>query len=189
MRLIDAYADQFDVTDTRVVLVDADPAAVLEALEHLDLAAPATSAIRALGIANRIALAPTLLDAGAGAERVYGLVWRIDGGAAARIEPGEVGTFAGPGHVKVFWDVRVRPGAESGSTLSSTARFVATDAAAREHLAAAWGIVGAVSAVLSRRALTTLKRYAEREHSHRGLALPDRRGGVRVLHPALARAC
>lgn len=161
MTLIDAYAHQFEVTDSRVLLVDAHPAAVLEGLERLELGRPATDAIQSLGIADRIALAPTLLEARTGGEHVYGLVWRVEGAAPARLEPHEVRTFAGPGHVKVIWDLRVQAGGETGTTLSSTARFIATDDAAREHLRAAWGLIGAVATALSKRALTALKRYAE----------------------------
>ena len=72
-RLIDTYAPTFDVTDTRVVLVDASPAAVLAAGERL---------------AGRLALAPARLGSREG-EHVYGMaagslnvIWDV------RVEPG-----------------------------------------------------------------------------------------------------
>jgi hypothetical protein len=63
--------------------------------------------------------------------------------------------------VKVIWDLRVEPGPESGTALSMTTRFISTDHFSRERLGAAWGVVGPVSAALSKRALAAVKRYAE----------------------------
>jgi hypothetical protein len=65
--------------------------------------------------------------------------------------------------VKVIWDVDIRAGAYDGAVLASTTRFVATDDAARASLHAAWGLVGAVSTALSKRALATLQGYAEEQ--------------------------
>jgi hypothetical protein len=55
--------------------------------------------------------------------------------------------------------------------LACTTRFVATDDAARASLLTAWGLVGAVSTVLSKRALATLRGYAE-EHDEWALGAP-----------------
>jgi hypothetical protein len=48
-RLIDTYARRFDVTDTRVVLID-------------ELAQTVGQAIETLGLADRLVLAPTRLE-------------------------------------------------------------------------------------------------------------------------------
>jgi hypothetical protein len=63
--------------------------------------------------------------------------------------------------LKVIWDLDVRAGALDGAVLACTTRFVATDDTARASLLTAWGLVGAVSTVLSKRALATLRGYAE----------------------------
>jgi hypothetical protein len=148
-RLIDTYADGFDVSETRVVLVDAQPSAVFDAVERLDLSRTVVQAIEALGLADRIALAPTRLESRKGEEHVYGMAVRLDGASARH------------GCVKVIWDVRVEAGGESGTTLSTTTRFVSTDHSSRERLKAAWGVLGPAAAALSKRSLAGVKRYAE----------------------------
>jgi hypothetical protein len=160
-RLIDTYAHTFDVTETRVLLVDAHPAAVFGAVERLELARTVVQAIEALGLADRLALAPTRLESGKGEEHVYGMVGRLDGVAAERVGPRDLGAFDRPGYIKVIWDVRVEAGDETGTILSTTTRFVSTDHSSRERLGAAWGVLGPVSAALSKRALAAVKRYAE----------------------------
>jgi hypothetical protein len=147
-RLIDTHARRFDVTDTRVVLVDASPAAVHAAGERLELAHAVRQAIEGLGLAGRLVLAPTRLGSREG-EHVYGMAARLDG------------AHDRPGHVKVIWDVRVEPGPESGTTLSMTTRFVSTNRSSRGSLRTAWGVLGPVAAALSKRALAAIKRYAE----------------------------
>jgi len=160
VRRIDQYARTFDVTDTLVVTVDAEPEAVREALDRLDLTASAARALDALGVADRVALAPSLLAAGPGWELVFGLVWRLTG-PATTIDARNVRAFDVPGHVKVIWDLRVEPGALEGALLSTTRRFTATDEAARARLLAAWGIIGTFAKSHSHRTLTAIKRYAE----------------------------
>lgn len=160
-RLIDTYARSFDITETQVALVDAQPATVAAALERLPLSGPATAAMDALGIAGWLAAGPAQLATRGRYERVYGLVWQLTTGTPVRLEPQDIPNFEEPGHVKVIWDVEIAPGAHDGAVLSSTRRFLATDDPARASLLTAWGLVGAVSAVLSRRALATLRSYAE----------------------------
>jgi hypothetical protein len=159
-RLLDAYARTFDITETRVVLVDAAPSTVLAALARLPLANPAIAALQSLEIADRLAFGPAAL-ARTGHEHVYGLVWRLTPGMPEQLEPRDVRGFVSPGYVKVIWDVQVHAGADTGATLASTTRFVATDDTARERLHAAWALVGLVSSALSARALATLRNYAE----------------------------
>jgi hypothetical protein len=140
-RLIDTYARRFDVTDTRVVLVDASPAAVFAAGERLELAHMVGEAIEALGLADRLVIAPTRLGSRE-REHVFCMA---------------------AGHVKVIWDLRVEPGPESGATVSMTTRFVSADHSSHESLRAAWGVLGPVAAALSKRALSAVKRYAENQ--------------------------
>jgi hypothetical protein len=151
----------FDVTDTRVVMVDAQPAAVRRAARRLELARPVVQAIEAVGLADRLALAPTRLDSREGEEQVYGMVGRLHGVLAERVEPHELAAFDRPGHVKVIWDIRVKAGGETGAILSTTTRFIATDPSSRDRLRAAWGVLGPASAALSKRTLAAVKRYAE----------------------------
>ena len=73
-RLIDTYARRFDVTDTRVVPVDASPAAVYAAGERLEVARTVGRAIEALGLADRLVLAPTGLGSRKARNRSSG--WR-----------------------------------------------------------------------------------------------------------------
>jgi hypothetical protein len=160
-RLIDTYSHPFEVTETRVVLVDADPGAVLGAAERVDLGRTVAQAIEALGVGDRLALAPARLEAGSGREHVYGMALRVDGGPAERVNPHQLRAFDRPGYVKVIWDVRVEAGGETGTLLSTTTRFVSTDHESRERLEAAWGVLGMASAALSKRALAAIKRYAE----------------------------
>jgi hypothetical protein len=162
MNQIDTYAPSFDATETRVALVDAAPEAVLGAAERVDVARTVVQAIEALGLGDRLALAPARLAAGR-REHVYGMAWRVDGGPAERVAPQQLSAFDRPGYVKVFWDVRVEAGSESGSLLSTTTRVVSTDDESRGRLEAAWAVFGPVAATLANRALVAVKEYAEAE--------------------------
>ena len=169
---IDCYAQSFDVTDTLVLAIDEEPERLREALEILDLTSPAVRALEALGATDRLALAPTLLAIESGPALVFGLVWRYDGPAVA-VDPARVRAFDIPGHVKVIWDVRIRPDGLEGAVLSSTRRFTATDDAARARLLDGWGVIGTVAKSVSRRILATVERHAE-ECAERGRATGSR---------------
>ena len=95
-RLIDAYAGAFDITQTQVVLVDADPATVAPGLQRLRLSSTATAAIEALGIGGRLAAGPAQLAARDAYERVYGLLWRLAPARPAGPPPRHIGAVAGP---------------------------------------------------------------------------------------------
>ena len=151
----------FDVTDTRVVLIDADPDTVLDAVERVEPARTVGQAIEALGLADRLALPPMQLEAVEGREYVYGMAWRVESGATEAVAPQHLRTLERPGYVKVIWNVRVEAGGETGTMLSTTTRFVSTDEVSRERLAAAWAVVGRASAALSKRALAAIKSCAE----------------------------
>jgi hypothetical protein len=162
-RPIDDYAPASDVADTLVVKVDAEPAAVGAALEHLDLTASAAAALSAFGGVDHVALAPALLAAQPGPERVFGLVWRYEG-ATETVDPANVQTFDTPGHVKVIWDLSVQPDALEGAWLSMTRRFAATDETTRARLLDGWGIIGTVADSLARRIVAAVKAHAEDWH-------------------------
>jgi hypothetical protein len=134
------------MSHTRAVLIDARPETVLGAVERLELTRPIVEAIEALGLEDRLVLPPTRLESDSTRESVYGMAWRIGDS---------------PGYVKVTWTVQVVAGGETGTMLSTTIRFVATDPVSQDRLEAAWGIVGPASAALSKRALAMVKSYAE----------------------------
>jgi hypothetical protein len=162
MNQIETYAPTFDATETRVALIDAAPAAVLRAAERVDVARTVVQAIEALGLGDRLALAPARLAVG-GREHVYGMAWRVDGGPAERVHAQQLRAFDRPGYVKVLWDVRVEAGSESGTLLSTTTRVVTTDDESRERVEAAWAVFGPVAASLAARAVAAVKECAEAE--------------------------
>jgi hypothetical protein len=159
--MIDAHAPTYDVSTSHVVAVDAEPATVVAGLDQLQLAQPVVEALELLGASTRLALAPSPLGKATGRERVYGLAWRVDG-AAEPVPAQQLAGFSAPGYIKVIWDVRVDGHADTGTYVSTTTRFVATDETARERLRASWRVLGPVSADLARRALASVKRTGER---------------------------
>jgi hypothetical protein len=156
--LIDDFTDTVDVTDTFVLAVDAELETLREALARLPLGDSAARALDALGIADRVALGPTLLPSTPGV--VFGLVWRVEG-PAEPIDPSELQAFDTPGYVKVIWDVRVQPSAGGGSYISTTTHFAATDEVTRARLLAGWGVIGPFTKSLAQRTLAAVKAYAE----------------------------
>jgi hypothetical protein len=184
--MLHAHAPSFHVTTSYVVAVDAEPEAVLDGIDHLDLARPIAATIRLLGATDRIALAPAALDAPGDGERVYGLAWRAgdSGGEAELVSSRDLATFDAPGYVKAIWDVRVKGDGDGGAYVSTTVRFIATDEAARAELRAAWRLLGPISADLARRALASLKRIAERAGEP---VAYGRAAGFPPAEPVLAR--
>jgi hypothetical protein len=184
--MLDAHAPSFHVTTSYVMAVDAEPEAVLAGIDRLDLARPIAATIRLLGATERIALTPAALHPAGDGERVYGLAWRAgDGsGKAEPVAARDLGAFDAPGYVKAIWDVRVKGDGDGGSYVSTTVRFVATDAAARAELRAAWRLLGPISADLARRALASLKRIAERAGEP---VAYGRAAGFPLAEPVLAR--
>lgn len=148
------------MTDTLVLTVDAEPETAGDALDRLALTNSTARALHALGVADRVALGPTLLASTPGTELVFGLVWRVEG-PAEPVDPSEVQAFDTPGYVKVIWDVRVQPSAGGGSYLSTTTRFAATDEVTRARLFAGWGVIGPFAKSLAQRTLAAVKAYAE----------------------------
>jgi hypothetical protein len=128
--------DARSVSNQLTVAVAADAYATLRAVQAVDPFGPAIRAMRALGLAERIALTPN------------GMSWQPEGAG---------------GRIDVRVDVRVSGQAEDGSTLTVVIRFRATDEATHERLLEAWPVVGPLAATLSKRAARTVKHHAEND--------------------------
>ena len=126
--------DARTVSNQLTVAVASDANTTLRAVQAVDPFGPAIRAMRALGLAERVALTPS------------GMSWQPEGAS---------------GRVDVRVDVRVSGQAEDGSTLTVVIRFRATDQASHERLLEAWPVVGPLAANLSKRAARTVKHHAE----------------------------
>ena len=126
--------DARSVSNQLTVAVAADAHATLRAVQAVDPFGPAIRAMRALGLAERVALTPN------------GMSWQPEGAS---------------GRIDVRVDVRVSGQAEDGSTLTVVIRFRATDEATHERLLEAWPVVGPLAATLSKRAARMVKHHAE----------------------------
>jgi hypothetical protein len=133
MPLTPITGDARTVSNQLTVAVAADAHTTLLAVQAVDPFGPAIRAMRALGLAERVALTPN------------GMSWRPEGAG---------------GRIDVRVEVRVN-GHEDGSTLTLAIRFRATDAATHERLLEAWPVVGPLAATLSKRAARTVKHHAE----------------------------
>jgi hypothetical protein len=122
------------VSNQLTVAVAADTHTTRRALQAVDPFGPAIRAMRALGLAERIAMTPN------------GMSWRPDGA---------------DGRIDVQLDVRVGAGAEDGSSLTVVMRFSATDERTHERLLEAWPVVGSLAATLAKRAARAVKHHAE----------------------------
>jgi hypothetical protein len=126
--------DARTVRNQHTVVVGADAHTTLRALQAVDPFGPAIRAMRALGLAERIALTPN------------GMSWRPEGAS---------------GRIDVRVDVRVGDDVEDGSSLTVVMRFRASDDGTHERLLEAWPVVGPLAATLSKRAARTVKHHAE----------------------------
>jgi hypothetical protein len=150
------------VGDSLTIPLDAEPRAVVAALDRVDLAAPIARALQALDLAGRVVLSPAVVGPAGGGGLALGLIWRIGPTAPEqRVEPHAFEAFGSRGHVKVRWEVQVRAAGDGGSFLSIATRFTATDDDSRERLLDAWGLVGPLSQTIARRAARTVKARAE----------------------------
>jgi hypothetical protein len=171
-----AGAGAGEISGSLTVAVDAGVESTRIALGRLDLSGPATRALLALDVGDRIALAPTRLDpppvgppgpdqpappATRAGRLALGLIWRIDGASpGARAAPDEFDAFRRPGHVKVRWTLHATPSGP-GTWLTIRTRFTPTDEAAAERLRDAWGVLGALSRLLAERAARAVRDHAE----------------------------
>jgi hypothetical protein len=150
-----------DVRQSYTVALDASAGPAIEALHRLDLPARAARALRALDVADRIALFPTRLGAPSEDSVSLGLIWRIDASRRAeRVTPDGFSGFRSPGHVKVRWSVDITP-AESGAFLSIATRFTATDARSRARLLDGWSVVGPLSGAFVQGAARSIRSYSD----------------------------
>jgi hypothetical protein len=150
-----------DVRQSYTVALDASAGLATEALHRLDLSARAARALRALDVADRIALFPTQLGAPSANSVSLALIWRIDGSRRAeRIMPDGFEGFGRPGHIKVRWSVNLKP-SESRVFLSIATRFTATDARSRARLLDAWAVIGPLSAAFVEGAVRSVKDWVD----------------------------
>jgi hypothetical protein len=162
-RLIDGHAAAYDVTDSFVIMVDAEPETALETYDAAGAAERFAARVGALGPATGAAL----IASTPGRESVYGLTFSLGAGR----------------EVDVVWDVQARPAALDGSALATTVRFVARGEDARELLLSRWGAIGIVSSDTSRRSLRAIRERAE-ERRAAGRPAQAARGWVSSLRRA-----
>jgi hypothetical protein len=134
-RLIDVHTPQCDVSESLVLHIDAAPAHVLAVVDTLDAARRPIAGAEMLGHARD--------------ERLFGMTWLPEPGAA--------------GHVDVVWDIRVESDGDDGTYLSSTRCFTAGDDAARNRLLSRWRAVRTTADAVARRTARAIKRVAEEE--------------------------
>jgi hypothetical protein len=152
------------VNDSLTIAVDAEPAAVLEALRVVDMVGSLTRVLRALGAGSRLALPPTILSrAGSDALRL-GVVWRVIDGDAVRVVGADAfDAFHRPGHVKASWELSVTATGYAGTHLSIGTSLLATEPDAYARLLDAWPALGPLSRGLAQRAARGIRSRAEDE--------------------------
>jgi hypothetical protein len=149
----DRASDQF-VSETRVVRIEATLAAVVDALDRLQVGDRLLGAVQALGLGERVTAAPdppreARTTRGApGAvtpQRAVTVSWRLGEGSVvtARLE------------------LLAEADGDEAVLVSAMTRFLTNGTVARERLHAAWGIVGPLAHELPRRWLTAIARLAE----------------------------
>ncbi len=157
-----------DISEALTVGVDADPVAVLTAVRRLDHTRTVTRALRALGLADRISLMPTVLDRGRGPDPlVLGLIWRLDAWApAASVSAAAFDGFDRRGHVKVTWRIDAEPSSTAGgSVLSVATRITATDDDAHDRLLEGWALAGPMLRGVARRLAQAVRAHAEHDEA------------------------
>jgi hypothetical protein len=150
------------VTESLTLVAGADEDDVLDALSRIDPTGPVAAQLAALGVGDRLVLAPSLLDRRSGALSL-GLVWRVrDLGLARRMDPAEFESFDRSGHVKIRWDLTLARG-----FLTVRTTFLRTDDAARTALLDRWTVVRGFAAGVVRRTALTVSSLAEDQPSKR----------------------
>jgi hypothetical protein len=150
-----------DISESRMIALDASAASTFEALCRLNLTDSAMRLLHALGATGRAALLPSVLPSRQGVAQRLGFVWRVDGAAAEGIPREAFDAFQTPGHIKVSVDIRVKPAATGRAYLSAWTRFDATDDTARVRLLDGWAAFGTVASTVVNRTLARVKAYAE----------------------------
>jgi hypothetical protein len=204
--LIDRYLPQFDVTEVHEVHVDAAPEVTYAAIREADLRDPLITALFAVReLPDRIVrklrgepptpaaksftfkdvATPEMgwipLDEFVGNEFVVGSVgrfWQRDYGWRPVAREAFVG-FNEPGYAKLAVSFSVRPTESGGSMLRYEARTATTDRVARVRFRRYWRVIRPGVAIVMRRALTRIKREAERSSG-----FPADRAAAQPLLPA-----
>ncbi|WP_433627656.1 hypothetical protein [Halomicrococcus sp. NG-SE-24] len=187
--LVDRYLPEYDVTEVRHAVVDADPETTYEAMLTADLldlgpVVRALGRLRDLPVALsdwlrgtapeappdqlRFADVPetdewTLLDETPGEEFVFGAVgkfWRPSI-EWRQVDPEEFVTFDEPGYAKLAISLSVRPFGENRTVLSYEARTATTDARASRNFGLYWRVISPFAGYLMSRALDRVATDAE----------------------------
>jgi hypothetical protein len=141
-----------EIRESVTMFVDAPLAAVREALARTDVTGPALRTLDSLGVAERAALAPTVMDANVDGVR-SGLIWRLEPDASTGAVPvSAFESFAAAGHVKLSSEVSVRLAGDGRTVASVTTRVAATDTvlAGRAHPSTRRPLIGPRSAAARR---------------------------------------
>jgi hypothetical protein len=171
--LLDRFMPVYEVRSRHDIEVDADADRVYRQMRDTDIARPLTVRmlflLRGLPRSRPLTL-DRLVDSGfvllgeePGSEVVLGvtgLFWKASG-RLRRIGPDEFPSFSEPGHVKAAWSLRVEPGPEGGSVLSTETRVITTDEGSRRAFGRYWRVVGPFSGIIRGRILAQVKKAAE----------------------------
>jgi hypothetical protein len=151
------------IVDAVTLAVDAPPAAVHSALTQVDRLGAPTRALDALGAGERLVLRPTALAPARPGAVSLGAIWRVGDEAAPRDVPSaaDFARFAAPGHVKLRWDVDVRPAADDRALLRVAGAATASDAQTHARLLDAWCLVAPLCDTLRRRLARAVAAAAE----------------------------
>jgi hypothetical protein len=150
-----------ELRESVTVFVDAAPVTVRDALGRADVTGQVERFLESLGVRDRAALEPTLLEESSQAVR-WGFVWRHDPHALTEeVFPWAFETFDAPGHVKLSSEVSARLAADGRAVASVTTRVVATDDDTDARLRGAWGIVGGLVRSVAKATLAAVKEQAE----------------------------
>jgi hypothetical protein len=189
--LLERCLPDYDVTETHVVVVDADTDVTWKAARRGDLSRsavvrtllelrslpnrlqrvlagrPAESARPPLNLDDMERVGFLLLGERPGHEIVFGSVvqpWKAvtDSEPAPQVEADRFAAFDTPGYVKVAFNIRVEPYGRGRSLVTSETRTAATDPASLHRFSRYWLLVGPISALIRRLMLRIVKSDAER---------------------------
>jgi hypothetical protein len=189
--LLERCLPDYDVTETHVVVVDADTDVTWQAARRGDLSRsavvrtllelrslpnrlqrvlagrPAESARPPLNLDDMERVGFLLLGERPGHEIVFGSVvqpWKAvtDSEPAPQVEADRFAAFDTPGYVKVAFNIRVEPYGRGRSLVTSETRTAATDPASLHRFSRYWLLVGPISALIRRLMLRIVKSDAER---------------------------
>ena len=173
--LIDRFVPHGDFSERHEIAVDASPAKAWAAVRTVDLASdPVIKTLlrlRGLKTGRHVTLddAPrfgfVVLGEEPGVEIVVGVVGRFwrPAGNVHPIEAERFTRFDDPGFAKAAWNFRVVERSSGRSLVVTHTRVVCNDDAARRSFARYWTLIRPFSGWIRSRALTLIKRHAERD--------------------------